>query len=106
MAKRRRFTARYKQSIVEQADQCTGLGETETLLRREGLYSSHLSNWRKHYKSGSLNKPDPPGDKYAKQLEVENTRLKRRLERAETIIDVQKKLCDLLGLSMDSDQQS
>ncbi len=103
-AGRRKFTVRYKQSIVEQADKCTQPGEIEHLLRREGLYSSHLSKWRKLYKSGKLNRKGAADsqDKHVQQLAAENERLRQRLEQAETIIDVQKKLCNLLGLSMGS----
>jgi len=86
---------------------CVLLGRTAVgKLRSRPHHCSPVQN-ESGYKAGSLNKPASPGDsKYVKQLEAENTRLKQRLERAETIIDVQKKLCDLLGLSMDSAHQS
>jgi len=104
-AKRRRFSAEYKRRILEEADNCTERGEIGALLRREGLYSSHLTDWRKQRERGELDgrrnrkrgrKPDPQAAKIA-QLERENEQLRSRLERAEHIIDVQKKLAHLLG---------
>lgn len=99
-AKRRTFSARYKLAILEEADACTKNGEIEALLRREGLYSSHLTNWRKQRKVGELSgstKPNPD-QKRVKQLEAENAQLQKQLQQAQTVIEVQKKLCDLLGL--------
>jgi transposase len=101
-AGRRVFTAAYKRSVLEQADQCKQPGEIGALLRREGLYSSHLVKWRKSYKSGELEqkrgpKPAPESNKRVEQLEREVARLKRKLENAELIIDVQKKLSLLLN---------
>ena len=97
---RRRFTAAYKRQIVEQAQQC-GYGEVGALLRREGLYHSHLAKWRAEYESGTLSdKPRGPRRNPAaaemKQLERENARLKRKLEQADAIIEAQKKLARLL----------
>ncbi len=101
-AGRRVFTAAYKRSVLEQADKCKQPGELGALLRREGLYSSHLVKWRQAFKSGGLEhkrgpKPAPESNKRVEQLEREVARLKRKLENAELIIDVQKKLSLLLN---------
>ena len=99
-AKRRTFAAQYKIAIVEEADACTREGEIGALLRREGLYYSHLTKWRKLYKAGQLTaKRKSNGLGSLERLELENTRLRKQLEQAQTVIDVQKKLCDLLELS-------
>jgi transposase-like protein len=107
-AKRRRFSAKYKQRILEEADNCTEPGQTGTLLRREGLYSSHLSTWRRQREQGLLEALSPKrrGRKRKDELEREVVRLRREnerlqasLEKAEMIIDVQKKLSRLLGLA-------
>ena len=110
-ATRRRFGAAYKLRIVEQADACTQPGEIGALLRREGLYSSLLTTWRRARDEGQLEalspkrrgpKPDPdrPLQKRNAQLERDNMRLRKRLEMAETIIDVQRKVSRLLGIEM------
>ena len=107
-AKRRRFTAEYKLRILREADACKGDGDLGALLRREGLYSSHLATWRRQrdemVKAGlKARKRGPKAkavDPRVKQLERENARLKRRLEEAETIIDFQKKLSKLLGIPL------
>jgi transposase len=108
VAKRRRLTAGYKLRILEEADECRGAGEIGALLRREGLYSSHLSRWRKEREEGQLEglagrkqgrKSKSDLEKETARLRQENERLKARLEQAETIIEVQKKLSGLLGLS-------
>ena len=105
-AKRRQFRAKYKLRILAEADQCTQRGEIGALLRREGLYSSHLTTWRKQRDRGQLEgltpkkrgrKPDPQAAELAR-LQRENERLQVRLEQAETIIEVQKKLSQMLGL--------
>ena len=108
-ATRRRFTAAYKLSIVKKADACKTPGETGELLRREGLYSSHLSSWRKAAREGSLRglakKRGPRlsgGTREAKRvrkLERENARLREELRKARIIIDVQGKVAGLLGVS-------
>jgi transposase-like protein len=107
-AKRRRFTAEYKLRILREADACKGDGGVGALLRREGLYSSHLTKWRRQRdeitKAGlKARKRGPKAkvvDPRVKQLERENARLRRRLEEAETIIDFQKKLSKLLGIPL------
>jgi transposase-like protein len=107
-AKRRKFSAEYKVRILEEADRCTERGEIGALLRREGLYSSHLSTWRRQRDRGILSglSPKKRGRKGKDDLEKElaalrreNKRLQARLEEAEMIIDVQKKLSRLLGLA-------
>ena len=106
-AKRRRFSAEYKLRVLAEADSCTERGEIGALLRREGLYSSHLTTWRRQRDEGQLQglkgkkrgrKADQAAAELA-QLRRENEQLQARLQQAETIIDVQKKLCGLLGLS-------
>jgi transposase len=108
-AKRRRFSGAEKRRIMIEADRCTKPGEIGALMRREGIYSSMLTNWRKQ--RGQAERaalaPKKRGPKPAvnaaevrelKRLTRENVRLQRELDRARTIIDVQKKLCTLLGL--------
>ena len=101
--RRRRFTTTYKQGILEEAERCTQPGELGALLRREGLYASHLTRWRAQRRAGQL-EPHKRGRKADAQaaelarLQRENQRLKAQLERAELIIDAQKKLCQLLNL--------
>ena len=109
-AERRRFTAKYKLRILEEADGCNEPGEIGALLRREGLHSSYLSRWRRHQDQGQLQAlaPKKRGLKNAArdqraeelvELRRENRRLQLRLEQAETIIEIQKKLSHLLGLT-------
>ena len=106
-AKRRQFSARYKLQILEEVDQCDQPGQIGAVLRREGLYSSHLTTWRRQRAAGQLQglrpkkrgrKPDPQAVELAR-LQRENERLKARLEQAKTIIEVQKKLSQMLGLA-------
>lgn len=108
MATRRRFTVRYKKSIVQEASECTEHGEIEKLLRREGLYTSHLARWRRLFESGDLDQPETMNaiNQYAEELEAENEALRDRLKKAQTVIDFQKKLCDLLDLSITSSPSS
>jgi transposase len=107
---RRRFSAAYKRRILQEADKCDS-GELGALLRREGLYNSNLTTWRRQRESGELSGPQPkkrgkkpnpdkPLIKENERLRRENMRLEKRLRQAETIIDVQKKLCDVLGLTV------
>lgn len=109
-AERRRFSTEYKLRILAEADQCTEHGQIGALLRREGLYSSHLTTWRRQREQGTLGgkrgrKPDPQSAEI-KRLEQENERLRTRLARAEHIIDVQKKLAQLLGTNPDETPNS
>jgi transposase-like protein len=109
-ARRRRFTGAYKLGILRQAESCTEPGELGALLRREGLYSSHLTKWRQQREAGALagltpkkrgrkaRSVDPLAARVA-ELERENGRLRQKLQRAETIIEVQKKLSEVLGLT-------
>lgn len=96
---RRRFTAEYKRRIASEAEQCQ-YGELGSLLRREGLTYALISKWRKAVEEGTLDrKRGPvanPNRAELRRLEAENARLKRQLERAEWIIDAQKKLARLL----------
>ncbi len=104
-AKRRRFSAAYKLRIVQEVDACTQHGQIGELLRREGLYSSHLSKWRQQRDAGRLfekkrgRQADPVAAENAK-LRRENARLRKALAKAELIIDVQKKLSEVLGLTL------
>lgn len=108
-AKRRRFSASYKLKILEAIERCSKGSERGELLRREGLYRSHISTWSRQRDVGALEGLAPkkrgrkprPVDAQARrvaELEREVTRLGKKLEQAETIIDVQKKLSRLLGL--------
>ena len=113
VAKRRKFTTAYMQRIVREADACTAPGAIGALLRREGLYSSHLSKWRQlvaaseaaipNTKRGP--KPDAAKavDRRVANLELTNEKLTKQLERAKLIIAAQKKLCNLLGLPTEED---
>mgnify|MGYP001175520903 FL=1 len=105
-AERRQFSADYKLRVLAEADRCSEPGEIGALLRREGLYSSHLSKWRQQRERGALGqqrgrKADPQATEL-KRLQRENERLRSRLERAEHIIEVQKKLAELLGTTLDA----
>lgn len=115
-AERRKFSAAYKRSILAEADR-GGPGAVAGILRREGLYSSHLTTWRKQREYGEIagleprkrgKKPAPknPLSGEVRRLERENRRLQKRLRQAEIIIDVQKKLCDVLGLTVPPIEQN
>ena len=112
---RRRFSPSYKLRVVEEADRCTEPGEVGRLLRREGLYSSHLTTWRKAAHSGSLKalskkrgrKPERnPLEEKVRKLERRNARLEEELRKAHLIIDVQGKVAGLLGLSLEDGTNS
>lgn len=113
---RRRFSAEYKLRIVQEAEACTQPGELGALLRREGLYSSHLAAWRRDYQEGALGAlrkkrgPKPQMDaksrKRLEQLERENNRLKKELKQAETIIAFQKKFAEMFGSDPEPDNES
>ncbi len=103
-AKRRVFTAKYKAKILREADACAGKrGAVGALLRREGLYSSHLTAWRKDMAASFASKKRGPKprvdarDRQIAQLERQVQRLAQRAERAEAIVEVQKKLVQLWG---------
>ncbi len=105
--KRRTFTAAYKARIVEEAQKCAESGQIGALLRREGLFSSTLTQWRRQYQSGALRglKDDKRGrkrtrdarDQELESLRRENERLSKKLSQAELIIDIQKKVAAILG---------
>ena len=106
--RRRMFTAEFKRQILAEADACTGLGEVGALLRRHGLYSSHLTEWRRQREEATLAglAPQKRGRKAQERnplavevarLQGENRRLLARAERAERLVDLQKKVAELLG---------
>ena len=109
--RRRTFTAKEKLRILQEADRATNPGEIGTLLRREGLYSSALTDWRRQREAGILDglaptrrgpkavAPNPPAAELAK-AQQEVAKLKLRLERAEAIIELQKKVAELLGMPL------
>ena len=110
--KRRRFTAEYRLRIVEEADACTESGDVGRLLRREGLYSSHLTKWREARREGSLRglrskkrgakpKENNPLEPKVRELEAKVARLEKDLHTAHTILDVQGKVAGLLGFSLE-----
>lgn len=113
-AKRRTFTAAYKQWVLEEAEKCReqpgGIGR---LLRREGLYSSHLTTWRQQQEAGQLaglapRKRGPKSNPEAEEmsrLRRENVRLSRQLEKAELIIEAQKKLSEILGITLEQETE-
>ena len=108
---RRRFTAEYRIRILREADRCTQPGQLGALLRREGLYSSHLNTWRQQRDAGALAglapkrrgrkpKADDPVLAENQRLHRENQRLAEKLRQAEAIIEVQKKLSEILGIPL------
>ena len=113
-SERRRFTKEYKLRVLQEADGCTKPGEIGALLRREGLYSSHLTSWRRQRLEGTLKalerKRGPKAKRTSEQAELEtlrrdNERLREKLRRAEKIIEVQKKLSEVLGLDSDDTEE-
>ena len=107
--RRRRFTAAYKLDVLEQADRCVNPGELGAFLRREGLYHSNLATWRQQREEGQLAGLTPrkrgrkanlvnPLSVENEKLERENIRLRKELERAIAIIEVQKKISALMGI--------
>lgn len=110
---RRRFSAKYKKAILDEVAMCKAPGEIGAVLRREGLYSSHLTNWRQQAKRGELaglaakkRGPVPtavdPRDKKLVEMEKALGRMTRRAERAEAMVEIQKKLSELLGIALPS----
>lgn len=116
-AARRQFNAEYKRKILKEADACTREGEIGALLRREGLYSSHLSVWRAARERGEIAglaprkrgpkvAPPDPRDRKIVDLERETRRWKARAERAEALVDLQKKVSQILGIALpESDEK-
>lgn len=112
-AKRRHYPAEYKLRILQEVEACKGTGEIGALLRREGLYSSLISKWREQRDRGSLeglsaHKRGPKVDAQADELtrlKRENERLRKRLEQAELIIEVQKKVAQMLGVAVEEQGQ-
>jgi len=114
---RRQFNAEYKRKILKEADACTREGEIGALLRREGLYSSHLSVWRAARERGEIAglaprkrgpkvAPPDPRDRKIVELERETRRWKSRAERAEALVDLQKKVSQILGIALpESDEK-
>ena len=109
-AKRKRFTAAEKLRILREVEACRGSGEIGALLRREGIYFSYLTTWRKQRELGELDglsphkrgpKPNPEAIELAK-LRREHERLQERMRRAELIIDVQKKVARMLGETIET----
>jgi transposase-like protein len=111
-AVRRRFTAEYKRRILRVAEACKGEGQVGALLRREGLYSSHLATWRQQAERGTLDalspkkrgpkpkKPNPARRRIA-ELEATVQKLEHKLQQAELIITAQKKISELFQISLD-----
>ena len=110
-AVRRHFTAEYKLRTLQEADRLAESGQRGAMLRREGLYSSHLTAWRKQRNEGTLaglepkrrgrkTSPDAPLVAENERLQRDNQRLTARLRQAETIIEVQKKLSEILGIPL------
>ena len=108
VAERRQFNAAYKLRILAEVDQCTEPGEIGALLRREGLYSSNLSLWRRQRDLGTLatnqrgRKPNPNKKETQElaKLKRDNARLTERLRQAELIIEVQKKVSEMMGIKL------
>ena len=111
--KRRKYSAEYKLRILAEVEACSLSGQVAALLRREGLYSSHLTYWWKQRGAGTLSVLEPikPGPKpkpqnldeaRAKVLEKENRVLKRKLKRAELLLEIQKKASELMGITLAS----
>lgn len=106
---RRRFTARYKLGVLVEIDSCTQPGEVGAILRREGLYYSNITTWRRQKQEGALQALSPKKrgrkqkettlqDRRISELERENRKLGQKLKQAETIIEVQKKISEILGV--------
>lgn len=110
-ASRRRFSAKYKKRILDEVAACSAPGAVGALLRREGLYSSHLTKWRRQADHGELAGLEPkkrgpvprvadPRDKRLAALEADLKRMTRRAERAEALVGLQKKVSELLGIAL------
>ena len=110
---RRKYTAEYKLRILREVDACKGTGEIGALLRREGLYSSNLTKWRRQREQGELEglaeqrrgpKEDPQAVENA-WLKRENERLREELRKAQLIIDIQKKVSQILGVPLEEPKE-
>ena len=110
-ATRRKFNAEYKRKVLKEADACTREGEIGALLRREGLYSSHLTVWRAARKRGEIAgltpkkrgpklAPVDPRDRKIVELGRETLLWKGRAERAEALVDLQKKVSAIMGFAL------
>jgi transposase-like protein len=107
---RKRYTPAYKLRILSEVDKLVGPGEVAALLRREGMYASTLSDFRRQSAQGKLGETSEHGgkaparnevmDRQVAKLERENRRLRRDLSRATLVIDVQKKVSELLGITL------
>jgi transposase len=115
-ATRQRYTAEYKGRILREAAACSVRGELGALLRREGLYSSHLTNWQAAAKRGELEGLKPkkrgpkaavvdPRDRQLAEKEREIARLTRRAERAEALVALQKKVSQILGIALPDSEE-
>ncbi len=109
---RRRYTAEYKLRMLQEYDACEQPGEKGALLRREGIYSSNISTWRRQYSQGGVEglheiKRGPKDDLHSrenKKLRQENEQLKKRLQQAELIIEVQKKVSQILDIELNEQE--
>ena len=115
VAARRQFSAAYKLSVLEEVDRASDAGAIGALLRREGLYSSHLSSWRRERRQGALaglsrvrgrKAKLTPEQRRSAELESRCARLERELSQARALIDIQKKLCTLLGVPTAASEQN
>ena len=115
--RRRKFSAKYKLAILRELDACTENGQVGAVLRREGLYSSHITKWRRAREAGELQglaprkrgrppKPHNPLQPEVERLARENAKLQEELRKARVIIDVQKKLSTILGISLPESDRS
>ena len=97
--RRRRFTAEYKLGVLRGAEACTRKGEIGAMLRREGLYTSHLTAWRKQRDAGALEglAPRKRGPRGPRPEQVENEQLRRRAERAEAELDTARRVIEVQG---------
>lgn len=114
---RRRFSARYKLRILQEIGSCEAPGQIGALLRREGLYHSNIQTWRRQFEEGALTglapkkrgrKPKPvnPLAKKVAELERQNRKLHQKLKQAETIIEVQKKISEILGIPQNDSEEN
>jgi transposase len=116
MPRRRRFSAEEKLRILKEADACTQPGEQGALLRREGLYSSHLTEWRRARERGELDALEPrkrgpkpaavnPLEKKVAELSRALAKAEARAKRAEALVEVQKKVSELLGIQLPKEDE-